>query len=107
MKNIATLKQPTYKTSCTLEIRFKSIKFVMSIRLSHKKPRLFENNWHLANIFFVNVNHQRDHPPWTQSSERRVTSSGLFAYSRIPQIFKVILESPQFMLIWILKNIIK
>jgi sulfoxide reductase catalytic subunit YedY len=63
---------------------FKSIKSIVSIKLVRIKP---ETTWHkLAPKeygFYANVNPKHDHPRWSQSSERRITSGGLFARNRI------------------------
>ena len=63
---------------------FKSIKSIVGIKLVEKKP---PTTWNLlaANEygFYANVNPQVDHPRWSQASERRITSGGLFARNRI------------------------
>jgi sulfoxide reductase catalytic subunit YedY len=63
---------------------FKSIKSVVRIRLTDKKPtttweQLAANEYG----FYANVNPQVDHPRWTQASERRITTGGLFSRNRI------------------------
>ena len=64
---------------------FKSIKSITRIKLTNKKP---PTTWNLlaANEygFYANVNPQVDHPRWSQASERRITTGGLFNTSRIP-----------------------
>ena len=64
---------------------FKSIKSITRIRLTNTKP---PTTWNLlaANEygFYANVNPQVDHPRWSQASERRITTGGLFNQNRIP-----------------------
>lgn len=68
---------------------FKSIKSLVRIRLTDKQPPTTWNR--LANDeygFYANVNPKVDHPRWSQASERRITSGGLFSQNRIPtQLF--------------------
>ena len=63
---------------------FKSIKSIVSIKLSKHKPN---TTWNLLAPneygFYANVNPDVDHPRWSQASERRITSGGLFAKNRI------------------------
>lgn len=63
---------------------FKSIKSVVRISLVEKQPL---NTWQQLIPseygFYANVNPQVDHPRWSQASERRITSGGLFSRSRI------------------------
>ncbi|NQZ24890.1 MAG: protein-methionine-sulfoxide reductase catalytic subunit MsrP [Colwellia sp.] len=63
---------------------FKSIKSIVSIKLVSEQP---QTTWHklAANEygFYANVNPKHDHPRWSQSSERHITSGGLFARNRI------------------------
>jgi len=63
---------------------FKSIKSIVSIKLVSEQP---QTTWHkLAPKeygFYANVNPNHDHPRWSQASERRITSGGLFARNRI------------------------
>ena len=63
---------------------FKSIKSIVSIKLVSKQP---QTTWHkLAPSeygFYANVNPAHDHPRWSQASERRITSGGLFKRNRI------------------------
>jgi sulfoxide reductase catalytic subunit YedY len=64
---------------------FKSIKSIVKIRLTDKKP---PTTWNLLARkeygFYANVNPQVDHPRWSQASERRITSGGLLSRNRIP-----------------------
>ena len=63
---------------------FKSIKSIVSIRLTEKQPR---TSWELlaANEygFYANVNPEVDHPRWSQATERRLPST-FFQPNRIP-----------------------
>ncbi|GLX79316.1 protein-methionine-sulfoxide reductase catalytic subunit MsrP [Thalassotalea insulae] len=63
---------------------FKSIKSIVSIRLVEKMP---PTTWNLLAPneygFYANVNPEVDHPRWSQASERRITTGGLFARNRI------------------------
>jgi sulfoxide reductase catalytic subunit YedY len=64
---------------------FKSIKSVVRIRLTDKMPTTTWNKLAASEYgFYANVNPQVDHPRWTQASERRITSGGLFTRNRIP-----------------------
>lgn len=63
---------------------FKSIKSIVSIKLVSKQPQttwqqLAPNEYG----FYANVNPKHDHPRWSQASERRITSGGLFTRNRI------------------------
>ena len=62
---------------------FKSIKSIVRIRFMERQP---ETSWNMASAreygFYSNVNPDKDHPRWSQASER-VLGSGLFS-SRIP-----------------------
>lgn len=63
---------------------FKSIKSIVGIKLVKTKPpttwnRLAANEYG----FYANVNPEVDHPRWSQASERRITTGGLFARNRI------------------------
>lgn len=64
---------------------FKSIKSVVSIELVEKMP---PTTWNILAPneygFYSNVNPDVDHPRWSQASERRITTGGLFARNRIP-----------------------
>jgi sulfoxide reductase catalytic subunit YedY len=57
---------------------FKSIKSIVSIRLTETMP---ETTWNMQNPreygFYSNVNPEVDHPRWSQASERRI-GAGLF-----------------------------
>jgi sulfoxide reductase catalytic subunit YedY len=63
---------------------FKSIKSIVAIRLVDKLPA---TTWNLLAPheygFYANVNPSVDHPRWSQASERRITSGGLFAQNHI------------------------
>jgi sulfoxide reductase catalytic subunit YedY len=63
---------------------FKSIKSIVSIRLTEKQP---VTSWQSLNSreygFYSNVNPEVDHPRWSQASERRLPST-LFKPNRIP-----------------------
>ncbi|MDG1751409.1 MAG: protein-methionine-sulfoxide reductase catalytic subunit MsrP [Thalassotalea sp.] len=63
---------------------FKSIKSIVAIKLMEKMP---PTTWNILAPreygFYANVNPQVDHPRWSQASERRITSGGLFARNRI------------------------
>ncbi len=63
---------------------FKSIKSIVGIKLLEQQP---PTTWKkLAPReygFYANVNPNHDHPRWSQASERRISSGGLFARNRI------------------------
>jgi sulfoxide reductase catalytic subunit YedY len=63
---------------------FKSIKSVVGIKFVEKQP---PTTWNIlaANEygFYANVNPKVDHPRWSQASERRITSGGIFDQNRI------------------------
>jgi len=63
---------------------FKSIKSITSIKLVDTMP---PTTWNILAPneygFYANVNPQVDHPRWSQASERRITTGGLFARNRI------------------------
>ncbi|GAB2675918.1 protein-methionine-sulfoxide reductase catalytic subunit MsrP [Aliiglaciecola sp. 3_MG-2023] len=66
---------------------FKSIKSIVRIKLTDKQPpttwqKLAANEYG----FYANVNPAVAHPRWSQASERRITSGGLFNQSRIPTL---------------------
>ena len=65
---------------------FKSIKSIVSVRLTERKPK---NTWNLLQPreygFYANVNPAVDHPRWSQASERRLPST-LFNPNRIPTL---------------------
>lgn len=64
---------------------FKSIKSIVSIKLTDKMP---PTTWNILAPqeygFYANVNPRVDHPRWSQASERRITTGGLLAQNRIP-----------------------
>ncbi len=64
---------------------FKSIKSIVRIRFMEEQP---QTSWNMANAreygFYSNVNPDKDHPRWSQASER-VLGGGLFA-SRVPSL---------------------
>ncbi len=63
---------------------FKSIKSIVSIRLTDKQP---PTTWNILAPqeygFYANVNPKVDHPRWSQASERRITTGGLLSRNRI------------------------
>lgn len=63
---------------------FKSIKSIVGIKFVEKMP---PTTWNMLAPreygFYANVNPAVDHPRWSQASERRITSGGLFARNRI------------------------
>ncbi|MDN3653941.1 protein-methionine-sulfoxide reductase catalytic subunit MsrP [Thalassotalea ponticola] len=63
---------------------FKSIKSIVEIELVEQQP---ETTWNMLAPneygFYANVNPAVDHPRWSQSSERRLTTGGLFSRNRI------------------------
>ncbi len=67
---------------------FKSAKSLVRIRFTEKQPM---NSWQASNPveygFYSNVNPQRDHPRWTQATERRLGEDGLFAKRRPTLMF--------------------
>ncbi len=63
---------------------FKSIKSIVSIKLVEHKPLTTWNKLASKEYgFYANVNPEHDHPRWSQASERRITSGGLFTRNRI------------------------
>ena len=64
---------------------FKSIKSIVRIRFMEEQP---QTSWNMANAreygFYSNVNPDKDHPRWSQATER-VLGGGLFS-SRIPTL---------------------
>jgi len=62
---------------------FKSIKSIVGIKLVEKMP---PTTWNILAAkeygFYANVNPEVDHPRWSQASERRITSGGLFSRNR-------------------------
>jgi len=66
---------------------FKSIKSIVAIKLlEHKPPTTWNNLAPHEYGFYANVNPEHDHPRWSQASERRITSGGLFSRNRIPTL---------------------
>ncbi len=63
---------------------FKSIKSIVGIKLLEHQP---PTTWNILAPreygFYANVNPNHDHPRWSQASERRITTGGLFARNRI------------------------
>lgn len=63
---------------------FKSIKSIVRIRLTDKKPPV---TWNILAPqeygFYANVNPDVSHPRWSQASERRLTTGGLLTRNRI------------------------
>ena len=63
---------------------FKSIKSIVGIKLVSQQP---PTTWNILAAkeygFYANVNPEVDHPRWSQASERRITTGGLFARNRI------------------------
>jgi methionine sulfoxide reductase catalytic subunit len=63
---------------------FKSIKSIVEIVLTERQP---PTTWNILAPneygFYANVNPDVSHPRWSQASERRITSGGLFARNRI------------------------
>ncbi|WNC71370.1 protein-methionine-sulfoxide reductase catalytic subunit MsrP [Thalassotalea psychrophila] len=63
---------------------FKSIKSIVEIKLVERMPKTTWNKLAPNEYgFYANVNPEVDHPRWSQASERRITSGGLFARNRI------------------------
>ncbi len=63
---------------------FKSIKSIVAIRLTEHKPVTTWNQLAPSEYgFYANVNPAVDHPRWSQASERRITTGGLFTRNRI------------------------
>ncbi|WJG07706.1 protein-methionine-sulfoxide reductase catalytic subunit MsrP [Aliiglaciecola sp. LCG003] len=64
---------------------FKSIKSIVKITLTDKKPPV---TWNILAPneygFYANVNPNVAHPRWSQDRERRLTSGGLLSRNRIP-----------------------
>jgi methionine sulfoxide reductase catalytic subunit len=67
---------------------FKSAKSLVKIRFVEKQPA---TAWEKANPseygFYSNVNPERDHPRWSQKSERRLGEDGLFTKRRPTVMF--------------------
>lgn len=63
---------------------FKSIKSIVSIKLVKEQPKTTWQQLAPSEYgFYANVNPNHDHPRWSQASERRITTGGLFARNRI------------------------
>ena len=63
---------------------FKSIKSIVSIRLTRRQPRNTWNDLQPSEYgFYANVNPEVDHPRWSQASERRFPTT-LLRPNRIP-----------------------
>lgn len=63
---------------------FKSIKSIVAIKLlAHEPPTTWKKLAPREYGFYANVNPNHDHPRWSQASERRITSGGLFTRNRI------------------------
>lgn len=63
---------------------FKSIKSIVGIKLlEHQPPTTWNRLAPKEYGFYANVNPAHDHPRWSQASERKITSGGLFARNRI------------------------
>jgi len=66
---------------------FKSSKSIVSIKLlEHRPPTTWNKLAPREYGFYANVNPNHDHPRWSQASERRITTGGLFARNRIPTL---------------------
>ncbi|MGI2261028.1 protein-methionine-sulfoxide reductase catalytic subunit MsrP [Shewanella sp. GXUN23E] len=64
---------------------FKSIKSVVTIRVTQRQPPTSWNQLAPHEYgFLANVNPLVDHPRWSQASERRIGAGGLFSATRIP-----------------------
>ena len=64
--------------------KFKSIKSIVRIHFSETMPATSWNDIAPDEYgFYANVNPEVDHPRWSQASERRITTGGLFARNRI------------------------
>ena len=63
---------------------FKSIKSIVAIKfVEHLPPTTWNKLAPREYGFYANVNPNVDHPRWSQASERRITTGGLFARNRI------------------------
>ena len=63
---------------------FKSIKSIVGIKfLTHEPPTTWNILAPKEYGFYANVNPEVSHPRWSQASERRITTGGLFARNRI------------------------
>ena len=67
---------------------FKSAKSIVKIRFTDKQPATAWNKAARQEYgFYSNVNHNVDHPRWSQDSERRIGEDGLFAKKRKTLMF--------------------
>ncbi|MGX5173593.1 protein-methionine-sulfoxide reductase catalytic subunit MsrP [Aliikangiella sp. IMCC44653] len=68
---------------------FKSIKSIVSIKLTKNRPKSTWNERLPKEYgFYANVNPNVDHPRWSQATERRITDESLFGVKKIPtQLF--------------------
>lgn len=65
---------------------FKSIKSIVSMRLTERRPKTTWNLLQPAEYgFYANVNPAVDHPRWSQATERRLPST-LFSPNRVPTL---------------------
>lgn len=63
---------------------FKSIKSIVGIEFVERKPKTTWNKLAPSEYgFYANVNPKVAHPRWSQASERRLASGGLFSRNRI------------------------
>lgn len=66
---------------------FKSIKSIVGIKLVEKMP---PTTWNILGPneygFYANVNPEVDHPRWSQASERKIITGGLFSRNRTPTL---------------------
>ncbi|QBY05249.1 protein-methionine-sulfoxide reductase catalytic subunit MsrP [Thalassotalea sp. HSM 43] len=63
---------------------FKSIKSIVEIEFTEQQPATTWSKLAPKEYgFYANVNPNVDHPRWSQKSERRITSGGLFSRNRI------------------------
>ena len=68
----------------TWKYGFKSIKSLVRIELTSKEPKTTWNTLAPEEYgFYANVNPAVAHPRWSQASERRITTGGLFSQRRI------------------------
>ena len=67
---------------------FKSGKSIVRIRFTEKEPRTAWNRAAPQEYgFYSNVNPDKDHPRWSQATERRIGEDGLFAKKRKTLMF--------------------
>ena len=69
---------------CRGSMGLKALNLLWALSLSKKQP---PTTWNIlaANEygFYANVNPAVDHPRWSQASERRITTGGIFDQNRI------------------------